>query len=236
MHSATMAAVSGGSTSVTRDEEHDIELFLEAMRRCLDYPFNLHPRHTENVKLVRDFRRHFDQTKDDILLVLRKNAQGVRRRLIEKKIHIQFYDAGLLDVAGMDDSKGRPPPDARSQNTPILTLGDSSWDYAEDTSSYYISNCESLDAKFGLGPPCSRRQRDSNAPANDQPKFQPFPDPVCRFLYVTRRHRSSSLSINTLTVLGQIHHHLRAQLAEAQDHRGTAASRPHLPPSATVLP
>ena len=92
-----MAAVGGGRRGTAGDhEDHKIQMFHVAMQDFQRYPFNLNPRHTlEKIKLVSDFRQHFDQTKNDILLVLGQNAKGVQRRLIERKIHVEFYDAGL---------------------------------------------------------------------------------------------------------------------------------------------
>ena len=203
-----MAAMSGGLAGAAGDHHEDdkIQRFRAAMRRSWDYPFNLDPRHTrEKVKFVRDFRRHFQLAKADILLALDENVQGIRRKLIERKVCVQFYDAGLSDSSTTlirPPSLGEPESEQEKEREPLrLEWGDSSvssWDTKEDTESYLISNSLSLEDKFRIRPPRPAnpadrrsRNRNGNAPPDDQPELEPLADPVCRFMYVC--HVISSL-------------------------------------------
>ena len=176
-----MAAVGGGRRGTAGDhEDHKIQIFHVAMQDFQRYPFNLNPRHTlEKIKLVSDFRQHFDQTKNDILLVLGQNVQGVRRRLIERKIHVEFYDAGLRD-----SSSSLIPVSAQGQWGGNFS---NIWDGKDDTDVYSVSNSKHLEARFGINslePTANPRLRNRHAPSEDQPEFQPRADPVCRFMWV----------------------------------------------------
>ena len=95
-----MATMSSGlhGTGGDHEEDHKIQMFHTAMREFQKYPFNLSPGHKlEKNKLVSSFRQHFDEVKDDILLVLGPNVKGFRRKVIGRKIHVEFHDAGLRD-------------------------------------------------------------------------------------------------------------------------------------------
>jgi hypothetical protein len=223
VHRVAMAAMSGGLHGAGGDheEDHKIQTFRTAMRKFQEYPFNLNARDTlEKVKLVHDFRRHFDQTKDDILLVLDENVRGIRRKLIEKKIRVEFYDAGLGDSSTIstppstqgerererDREREREPPSTASRTTnPGLEWGESSassWDVKDDTESYFVSNSESLEGKFGIKSLRSStadrrpRNRNRNPPPDDQPDFEPLADPVCRFMYVTHHQSRANMYPN----------------------------------------
>lgn len=182
-----MAAMSGGRRGAADDhEDHKIKMFYVAMQKFQNYPFNLNPRHMlEKIKFVSDFRQHFDQTKDDILLVLGQNAKDFRRKLIERKIHVEFHDAGLRDSSSnliSPPPQGQPPVTTTSSSgTPGLEWGESSassWDSKDDTNVYSVSNSKHLDDTFGFS---------SLDPATtgNEPGFQPRADPVCRFMYVS---------------------------------------------------
>ena len=187
--------MSGGRRVAAGDhEDQKIKMFHIAMQNFQDYPFNLSPRHSlEKLKFAGDFRQHFDQTKDDILLVLRDNVQGIRRKLIERKIRVEFYDAGLDDSTANlipMQSQGQPSTtSASSLSTPRMEWGESfgsSWDNKEDTEDYSISNSKHLDLRFGIASTSQTpnpRLRDRDAPSGDPPEFQPQADPVCRFMY-----------------------------------------------------
>ncbi|KAG7285862.1 hypothetical protein NEMBOFW57_008156 [Staphylotrichum longicolle] len=189
-----MAAMRGGRHGAAGDhEDHKIELFQNAMREFQKYPFNLDPKHMlEKIKFVSDFRQHFDQTKDDILLVLGQNAKGFRRKLIESKIHVEFHDAGLrdssLDLVSLPPPAQPPVTTPSSSGSPGLERGESSassWDSKDDTKVYSVSNSKHLDDTFGIG---------SLDPATtgNEPGFQPRADPVCRFMYVSESFLATS--------------------------------------------
>ena len=191
-----MAAMGGGHRGAAGGhEDQKIKLFHIAMQQFQDYPFNFSPRHSlEKIKFVGDFRQHFDQTKNDILLVLGQNVQGIRRRLIERKIHVEFYDAGLGDSTSNlipMSSQGRPSTSASSLSTPRMEWGESfasSWDNKEDTTDYSVSNSKHLELRFGINSASqtfNSRLRSRDAPPADPPEFQPRADPVCRFMYAT---------------------------------------------------
>jgi hypothetical protein len=196
-----MAAMSGGRRGSAGDhEDHKIKMFYIAMQESQKYPFNLDPRHTfEKIKFVSDFRQHFDQTKDDILLVLGQNVKSFRRKLIERKIRVEFYDAGLRDSSSnlISTPPQRQPPVAapRSLDTPEIECVEgfaSSWDSKDDTHVYSVSNPKYLDDMFGIDRPLDRatnpRLRHGNAAAGNEPRFQPRADPVCRFMYVSESY------------------------------------------------
>lgn len=197
MNGGAMAAMSSGRRGAAGDhEDHKIKMFHIAMQEFQKYPFNLNPRHTlEKIKFVSDFRQHFDQTKDDILLVLGQNVKGFRRKLVERKIHVEFYDAGLRDSSSnliSTPPQGQPPVTApRSLGTPGIEWGESfssSWDSKDDTDVYSVSNSKHLDDMFGissLDPATNPRLRNRNAATGNEPNFQPRADPVCRFMYVS---------------------------------------------------
>ena len=189
-----MAAMGGGRRGAAGDhEDHKIKMFHIAMQQFQDYPFNLGLRHSlEKIKFAGDFRQHFDLTKDDILLVLGQNVQGFRRRLIEKKIRVEFYDAGLDDSSSNlipTQPQGQPSTTASFSSTPRMVWGESfasSWDNKEDTADYSISNSKHLELRFGINSASQTsnpRPSGTDAPSDEPPEFQPRADPVCRFVY-----------------------------------------------------
>ncbi|KAK4040852.1 hypothetical protein C8A01DRAFT_35128 [Parachaetomium inaequale] len=168
-------------------EDPKLTKFHMAMKNFHRYPYNLDLRHTkEKVKFVGDFRQHFDQTKDDILLLLKQNVRGFRRKLIEKKIRVQIHDAGLRDANSNStsmSSQGQPPitPGTSSSiaHVPRMQWGEESFASAgasnDDTDVYLVSNSKHLEDTFGIN--------SLHPPANPQ-DFKPRADPVCRFIFL----------------------------------------------------
>jgi hypothetical protein len=180
-----------GRHGATGDHEDlKIEVFHKAMMEFRDYPYNLSQRlTTEKTKFLRDFRQHFDQTKEEILLMLSENTKGFRRTLIEKKIRIEFHDAGpglhvVSPTSSSTTSQATPPVPNSSSSIPSMSREESvasSWD------SRFVSKPRDLEDELGISPmamtPTSNPRRTGrNSNPVDQPDSKLRADPVCRFM------------------------------------------------------
>lgn len=181
-------------TAIEDDEAGQLKMFQEAMHHSIMYPDNLDPSHTmEKAKFVGDFRRHFNETKNDMLLVLSQNSKRFRRLLIQKRIRVEFHDAGL------GPNSNPIPPWERPTTTPSPSIAveiglakrfASSWELSkDDTDAYYVNSSEQLEGAFAinsLDSTTNPRRAGSGAPSSaDRSGLGLRADPVCRFMCVT---------------------------------------------------
>lgn len=161
----------------------ETERFRKALRDSLQYPRNLPVAYVkERPKLVYDFRRHFDNLKDSILLIIPPDVAEFRRRAIEKRIRVQFHDCGLHDDARTRARSPRakelhqPPPLQRSESTQSV------WDDADDSQFKELFNNKDLNSVFGikLG---DEYEVDGKVARKYLLSLEPRVDPVCRFMY-----------------------------------------------------
>ncbi|KAK4099285.1 hypothetical protein N658DRAFT_487696 [Parathielavia hyrcaniae] len=174
-------------------EKAKVAVLNRAMVKFREYPFNLTPWHTtEKTKFFDDFRQNFNQTKNHILIVLSPNLKGFRKTLLEKKIRVEFHDAGLRDDIGSSASTSQTlqgSPETASSATALATERlDSiaslerlatSWDSADDSRFVRVFNSTLLHDELGI----SSRDTDDRVP----PEVAAHPlqeDPVCRFIFL----------------------------------------------------
>jgi hypothetical protein len=195
------------------EEDRKIAIFHKAMQEFRTYPNNLSQRlTTEKTKFVRDFREHFEQTRNEILLILSENTKGFRRTLIEKKIRIEFHDAGLHDASPTTSTsmapQARPLITTSSSSVPSMPWEESvasTWASNDDAHSHVVSKSRDLEDTLGISrmamtPTANPGRSGGNSSPVDQPDFKPRADPVCRFMYVPKL-ATSNIPAQLLTLV-----------------------------------
>lgn len=168
---------------------HACQDLLTAMREWKSYPKNL-PHATESRKLIEDFKRRFEETKERVLLVT--DPKGERRRraranAIKRKIRVYIYDSGIECSTTARDAVDDGEND--SDSSPLLSQSiKSSSDQSElsgNTVSRRICNAEDLEDVFGFCPSKSdthQMEYEYQDKPPTPPDFKPQADPVCRFM------------------------------------------------------
>ncbi|KAK4125412.1 hypothetical protein N657DRAFT_631727 [Parathielavia appendiculata] len=217
------------ATMDANPEKLKIKMFQVAMDNFHQYPYNLNLGHTtEKVKFFRDFRQHFDQTKSHILLVLRPNVKGFRRKLIEKLIRVEFHDAGLRDVnSGASPStsttaSGQPPTTGFSiapgiePGTSVINFASyyhdypTSWNSVDDAKVFTVSNSGHLEDLLGISStstPCDSRQPDGKSTSLNQQGVTLRRDPVCRFIFLPTSPAARRIKITEELLLKILTYH-----------------------------
>ncbi|KAK3690403.1 hypothetical protein B0T22DRAFT_481582 [Podospora appendiculata] len=173
----------------------EVRRFVKGLRKWEYYPDNI-PHGTERAKLVEDFKRHFDRTKDKVLL-LSGPKKSARWRAIMKKVYLIFYDCG---IGGDKNTPATPWP----ENTDALVTapsvrglfrsptGMSDTEFS-DTLSTIVQSPDELEEFLGL---CSVNQSQTTFEGEDSDDsdglegadggmgFEPRMDPVCRFIFL----------------------------------------------------
>ena len=168
---------------------HGCQDFLEVMGDWKRYPKNL-PHATESRKLIEDFKRRFEETKERVLLV--PYPKGERRRraranAIKRKIRFYIHDSGIECSMTARDAVDDGEND--SDSSPLLSKSiESSSDQAGlsgDKVSRRICNAKDLEDVFGFCPSKSdthQMEYEYQDKPQAPPDFKPQADPVCRFM------------------------------------------------------
>ncbi|KAK0716828.1 hypothetical protein B0T26DRAFT_267964 [Lasiosphaeria miniovina] len=159
------------------------EVGVELLRRVYEgwnsYPDNMKPYTLERVKLMEQFKQHFDETKETVLLQVPKSK--ARRRQVFKSTKVVFHDCGINDRSLVHiptpNDLTRGPGNAPPPLPTALTMGsvrsgttlaeDITNEPQQDNLTRTVSEPGDLDEIFGLTPP---------------ERGQPRADPVCRFM------------------------------------------------------
>ncbi|KAK3319641.1 hypothetical protein B0T19DRAFT_445443 [Cercophora scortea] len=188
--------------SMDPGSSQEVRRFVKVLRKWEYYPDNI-PHGTERAKLVEDFKRHFDRTKDKVLLFSGANKKSARWRAIMKKVYLIFYDCGIGGDRTTTTTTAAPPwidntgtdaaaPSVRGLFRSPTGMSDSEF---SDTLSTIVQSPDELEEFLGL---CSVNQsrttfnNEEDSDAEDGLEgavglgmgFEPRMDPVCRFIFL----------------------------------------------------
>ncbi|KAK3366783.1 hypothetical protein B0T24DRAFT_368154 [Lasiosphaeria ovina] len=170
----------------------EVGVGVELLRRVYEgwnsYPDNMKTYTLERVKLVEQFKQHFDETKETVLLQVPKSK--ARRRQVFKSTKVVFHDCGINDRSlvhiptpnDLTHGPGNAPPPLPTASTmgsvrSGTTLAeDITNEPQQDNLTRTVSEPGNLDEIFGL-----------TSPGHGQPRA----DPVCRFIFIDTTGLSS---------------------------------------------